>query len=527
VWKKRSVALQRARGLSVLPLALFLVVACGDSGGNGGTQPETPRPASLTITPDSFEFDSIGASVQFSASVLDQFGQPMPSAPVFWFCSPANVASVSPSGLVTAEGVGNANLMATSGLARDDAELSVVLDPPEILTTILPDGVVASEYEKPLVATGGDGNFTWSLTAGELPGGLTLSAVGIISGTPTMAGESTFTVEVSSAGKTAAKELSLTVKSPPVWISTEVLPSAVIGTTYHQTLAGSGGDGTYTWSINSGLLPDGLELSADGTVSGTPTTLGDFRFNLKVTSGGQEATKYFLITIVSGDLGVILDSLQFELIPAGSFEMGSVSGQSREGPVHSVTITQPFYMQKTEVTQAQWEEVMGNDPSLFSSCGETCPVESVSWNDVQDFIASLNAAQQEWNYRLPTEAEWEYAARAGTTGDYGGTGNVDEMAWYVENSFNRTHPVGLKHANAWGLYDMHGNVWEWVQDWYDEGYYSVSPVNDPPGPGSGTRRVVRGGNYTYSPNGVRSAYRTWLGPWAQTSWAGFRLVRTP
>jgi len=526
VFEQRCVALQRARGLSVVPLVLFLGVACGDSGGNGGTEPDTPRPASLTVTPESFQFESIGASVQFSASVLDQFGHPIPSATVFWFCSPTHVASVSPTGLVTSQGAGNANLMATAGQARDDAQLSVVLDPPEILTRILPIGVVGSEYERALQATGGDGTYTWSLSAGKLPGGLTMSAAGIISGEPTLAGESTFTVEVSSGGRTASKELSITVSVPPVWISTEVLPSAVIGTTYHQTLAGTGGDGSFTWSIDSGLLPDGLDLNADGTVSGTPTALGDFSFILRVSSGGQEGTKNLSITIVSGDLGVRLDSLQFELIPAGSFEMGSIRA-AEERPVHSVTITQPFYMQKTEVTQAQWRFVMGENPSRFSSCGDTCPIEAVNWDDIQEFIARLNQAAPGMNYRLPTEAEWEYAARAGTTGDYGGTGTVDEMAWYVANSFNKTHPVGLKQPNAWGLYDMHGNVFESVQDFFDSEYYSVSPVNDPPGPASGSLRGSRGGDYTYSAFGVRSAFRGYHGPTARSSRRGFRLVKTP
>jgi hypothetical protein len=449
----------------------------------------------------------------------------MTSVPISWFASPANVASVSSSGVVTAEGVGNTTVTATAGLARDEAALTVVVDSPEIVTTILPEAVVSSEYEKALEATGGDGNFTWALIGGELPEGLTLSAGGIISGTPTAAGESNFTVEVSSAGRTGSKDLSLNVRSLPIWISTTALASAVLGNPYHEILTASGGDGNFTWSIDSGVLPDGLELSAEGIVSGTPAALGNFSFTLRVKSGGQEASKFLTITIVSGDLGLTLDSLQFALIAAGTFEMGSWDGWAAERPVHTVTLTQPFYMQKTEVTQAQWTAVMGYNRSWFSACGETCPVESVSWDEAQEFISNLNAAQQEWTYRLPTEAEWEYAHRAGTTGSY--AGNLDQMAWYGENSSNRTHPVGLKAPNAWGLHDTSGNVEEWVQDWFDAGYYSVSPAADPPGPPSGTYRSIRGGTCWYSAFALRSAYRRYNRPYYRDSGRGFRLVRTP
>jgi formylglycine-generating enzyme required for sulfatase activity len=186
---------------------------------------------------------------------------------------------------------------------------------------------------------------------------------------------------------------------------------------------------------------------------------------------------------------------QFALILAGTFQMGSTNGNSDERPVHTVNITKAFYMQKTEVTQGQWRAVMGTNPSWFSDCGDTCPVEQVSWNDIQGFLTALNAMDPGKNYRLPTEAEWEYAARAGTTGDYGGTGVLDQMGWYSDNSGSQTHPVAQKQPNHWGLYDMHGNVWEWVQDWYSATYYSVSPTNDPQGPATGTSRVLRGGSW--------------------------------
>ena len=229
----------------------------------------------------------------------------------------------------------------------------------------------------------------------------------------------------------------------------------------------------------------------------------------------------------SGDLGTGFGDSQFALVPAGSFQMGSTNGSSGELPVHPVNVTRAFYMQRTEVTQGQWREVMGNSPSRFNTCGDTCPVELVSWNDVQDFLAVLNRRYPGRNYRLPTEAEWEYAARAETTGDYGGTGVLEEMGWYQGNAGDRTHPVAGKRANAWGLYDMHGNVWEHVQDWFSRDYYSVSPVSDPPGPPAGTSRAARGGGWASPAASARSAARGGQPPWLAVWHAGFRLARTP
>jgi len=215
--------------------------------------------------------------------------------------------------------------------------------------------------------------------------------------------------------------------------------------------------------------------------------------------------------------GLALD--QFSQIPAGTFQMGSTAEQ----PVHSVTISRTFYMQKTEVTQGQWRAVMGSNPSGFSTCGDFCPVEQVSWNDIQTFLTTLNARTPGVTYRLPTEAEWEYAARAGTTGETYGT--LRAIAWYYVNSEERTHAAAGKQANAWGLYDMIGNVWELVNDWF--GDYSSASVTDPTGPATGENRVVRGGSWDYSSGSVRSAYRNMSPPSYRGGFIGFRLVRTP
>ena len=211
-------------------------------------------------------------------------------------------------------------------------------------------------------------------------------------------------------------------------------------------------------------------------------------------------------------------------IPAGRFRMGSTSAEAlnRERPVRKVRISQGFYMGKYEVTQGQWEAVMGSAPSYFKECGLDCPVEGVSWDDVQEFMRRLNALEGEATYRLPTEAEWEYAARAGTAGDRY-AGNSDPIAWYEENSGDRTHPVGQKAPNAFGLHDMLGNVWEWVQDWY--GDYPGGAVTDPRGPGSGSFRVLRGGSWSSVARSCRASDRYYNSPGTRYDNLGFRLLR--
>jgi formylglycine-generating enzyme required for sulfatase activity len=184
-------------------------------------------------------------------------------------------------------------------------------------------------------------------------------------------------------------------------------------------------------------------------------------------------------------------------------------------------------MSAYELTQEQWRKVMGNNPSFFKSCGGDCPVEQVSWNDIQEFINKLNRITGK-NYRLPTDAEWEYACRAGTTTKwYCGDDEscVDGTAWYGENSGDAPHPVGEKEPNAWGLYDMAGNIWEWCQDWYDANYYAVSPSTDPQGPDSGTKRVWRGGGWNYATSFYcRSSFRDRYYPEDGFNFAGFRLA---
>ncbi len=179
--------------------------------------------------------------------------------------------------------------------------------------------------------------------------------------------------------------------------------------------------------------------------------------------------------------------MKFVLKPAGTFMMGSPSNEplrNNNEIQHKVTISPPYYLQTTEITQGQWKMIMGNNPSSFANCGDDCPVEKVSWNDAQEFIRKLNQKENTSKYRLPTEAEWEYAVRSGGK-DEKWAGTSDELklknyAWYDHNSTKKTHPVGQKRPNGLGLYDMTGNVFEWCQDWY--GDYPSGSVTDPTGP---------------------------------------------
>jgi formylglycine-generating enzyme required for sulfatase activity len=225
----------------------------------------------------------------------------------------------------------------------------------------------------------------------------------------------------------------------------------------------------------------------------------------------------------------VFDGIEFQWCPPGSFAMGSPLGeQDRESgeTLHGVTLTQGFWLSKYELTQAQWEAVMGSNPSLY--VGPDNPVEHVSWNHISDFLVLLNFAKSGATYRLPTEAEWEYACRAGTStrrywGDDLSDTQIEDYAWHYENSGLHTHPVGQKLPNNWGLYDVIGNVSEWCHDW--EGEYPLGPVTDPQGPDSGSNRVYRGGSCGYHAPPCRSAKRSSSIP-ASYGNVGFRLLRT-
>jgi formylglycine-generating enzyme required for sulfatase activity len=234
----------------------------------------------------------------------------------------------------------------------------------------------------------------------------------------------------------------------------------------------------------------------------------------KAEREASEAKAQLAAKISNGKVGAALgvplsgkSAMPCVFCPAGSFTMGSPTSEVGRPSYESenqvrVTLTKGFWLAKTEVTQAQWQAVMGNHPSSFK--GDNLPVENVSWNDAQEFISKVNGSgmiPDGWKMTLPTEAQWEYACRAGEAGPYSG-GILDQVAWYNENSEYKTHEVGTKKPNAWGLHDMHGNVLEWCADWHDD---VLQGGTDPEGPVSGVCPVFRGGSWWYGGSAARSA----------------------
>ena len=223
-------------------------------------------------------------------------------------------------------------------------------------------------------------------------------------------------------------------------------------------------------------------------------------------------------------------TLELVWCPPGTFLMGSPESEAERGgdeTQHQVTLSQGFWMGKYEVTQEQWKQVMGNNPSEFTG-DPRLPVKKVSWEDCQAFIQKLNSRVSGGGFRLPTEAQWEYACRAGSKSAYcfgDSASGLSDYAWYYENSGRKTHPVGQKRSNAWGLHDMHGNVWEWCSDCY--GDYASGSVTDPTGASSDDWRVLRGGSWLDFPRLCRSAYRIYGTPDYRFTNLGFRSLRTP
>jgi formylglycine-generating enzyme required for sulfatase activity len=265
-----------------------------------------------------------------------------------------------------------------------------------------------------------------------------------------------------------------------------------------------------------------LSSRRDGVPPGYRGVFNGFRVVLAVLVPGYGEKKRQSVREMTVDLGGG-EELELVWIEPGTFMMGNPEGErdlNNEEVPHQVTLTKGFWMGKYEVIQGQWERVMGSNPSRYK--GILNPVEKVSWDDCQIFIEKLNRLVPGGGFRLPTEAEWEYACRAGTEGPY--AGNLEEMAWCGDNCGPTTHPVGLKKPNGWELYDMHGNVGEWCEDKY--GSYVIGPQTDPKGEASWSSRVGRGGGWNNVASSCRSAFRFRLHRSSRYSDIGFRLART-
>ena len=293
------------------------------------------------------------------------------------------------------------------------------------------------------------------------------------------------------------------------------------------------------------IMVDGSPLTADISIDGKhmgtmPLKVGNIlvgNHTLTISKKGytdhkqtvtiiEGQTANINVTLKKGGANANIAGFDMVFVEGGTFTMGATAEQgedadSDEKPMHSVTVSD-FYIGKYEVTQAQWKDIMGTNPSYHK--GNKLPVGSVNWNDVQEFIKRLNAKTGK-KFRLPTEAEWEYAARGGNQSKgykYSGSNNVDDVAWYINNSSTKTHPVGEKSPNELGIYDMSGNVQEWCQDWY--GRYNISSLTNPIGPSSGVHGVLHGGAYASGAKSCRvscrcNGYRDGRG-----DYSGFRLA---
>jgi formylglycine-generating enzyme required for sulfatase activity len=486
------------------------------------------------------------------------------------------------SGTPTVANTYTFTVKATNVAGNDTKQLTITIEPsggggtaPTITTVSpLPGGTVGTAYSQTLLATG-TAPITWSLDSGDLPTGLDIVG-SAIAGTPSAANTFTFIVKATNSAGSVTKPLSITISgggTAPTTTTVSPLPGGTVGTAYSQTLLATG-TAPITWSLDSGDLPTGLNVYGSGVITGMPTVARTSTFTVKAANAAGSVTKQLSITI-TGDGGG-QTSIEMVQIQGGTFTMGSPVGEPgrwAEETQHEVTLT-GFRMGKYLVTQAQYYALMGTNPSYFHggvgrepADGElqaSRPVEHLSWYSVLVFCNKLSETDgltpayringstdpADWGnvptaenspnkatwdavqivsdsngYRLPTEAQWEYACRADTTTAYN-TGDTisDDTGWYNSNSNQKTHSVGKKPANAWGLYDTHGNVWEFCWDWYGENYYTVSPNQDPMGPVSGSRRVLRSGVYYSESAHLRSAFRADCGAIDSINTFGFRLV---
>lgn len=476
---------------------------------------------------------TVGQTAAASAYGIDQNGSPIGLGAITWSTSSATIADVSASGIVTALTPGQAQIIASAGGKQGQALITVTGVPVAYITVAPTYVVIAGGATKQFTATLKDANgitltgrtVTWSSSDPSL------ATVNSVTGVATGIAAPGALITATSEGKTGSASLQV---SPTLPVDMVLVNggTVVVGDVFQftadlrnnasgQVLAGR----SVTWDSSN---PTVAKVDA-ATGLAAALAVGE----TKVTATSEGVSGAGRLKVVAGprptcgnaaQIGCGLGPEQFALIPAGTFDMGSTRSYM-SGPIHRVTISKAFYAQRTEFTQGQWKAVMGSNPSAKSSCGDRCPVESVSWDDVQVLIQRLNESSGA-KYRLPTEAEWEYMARIGTPGcrDF----CYRNMAWIYPVDGDSLHPVAGLQPNSMGLFDLVGNVWEWVSD--RRGDYPSEPVTDPSGPATlDPRRVLRGGTFGTCP--WCSEYdvddRGFLFPDSRISNGGFRLVRIP
>ena len=278
-------------------------------------------------------------------------------------------------------------------------------------------------------------------------------------------------------------------------------------------------------SKDGGAAFDGPLKKVSGNVGNEVRTFRNNQISWRVSEEYPEFISDKVVFEIRGTPDNKIE-IQFEIIKGGSYTMGTRDGDDNTKPTHRVTLND-FYIGKYEITQEQWLKIMGTNPSLHRNC-PTCPVENVTYTDILKFIEKLNRQNTGFYYRLPTEAEWEFAASSGKTKDrelFSGNNSAEPVAWYVANSAGSTHPVGEKAPNDFGIYDLSGNVSEWCSDFYSPLYYKLSPEKNPPGPESGGSRVVRGGSWNQAANSCRTTNRQYEVQTFKSPNIGLRLVK--
>jgi formylglycine-generating enzyme required for sulfatase activity len=456
--------------------------------------------------------------------------------------------------------------------------------PPTILTTSLPTGQVGIAYSQTFAAGNGVPPYSWTNTVGSLPAGLVLSSGGVLSGTPIEPTNATFTIRATgNDGASTSQVFSLVIlpSQDAPEILTGSLPPGTVGVAYSLSLSASGGTLPYTWTNLTGTLPTGLSLSAGGLLNGTPSTATNTTVTIQVKgNNGRTSSRTYAFAVFTTN--------EMAFIPAGTFDMGDAKGDGYafEVPVHSVSVN-AFHMDVRLVTWAQWREVrdwgLAHGYTDLADVGagkaDDHPVQSVSWVDCVKWcnarsekelrtpVYYLDTAKTQVyrtglagvylsadkilgsanGYRLPTEAEWEYAARGGLAGQRFPWGDTiaQDQANYRSSGFPEydvnpatgyhpafndgiepyTSPVNTFAANGYGLRDMAGNLWQWCWDWFGE--YSADAQVNPLGSDAGSYRVYRGGSWDYDADAARVAYRGYFWPDYWLERTGFRTVSAP